>query len=159
MKTRNFWLTLRFLMGFIFLWSAIDSLFGLGFPAEEGWVTHGASPTFGYLNFGTYGPFAGIFKTMAGNMLVDLLFTGGQLMIGVALMLGIAIKIAAWGGALQMLLIYLSAFPYENNPLVDSHIVYIVILLGIAAAMPVHSISLNRWWKSHTLVQNRPIFE
>lgn len=158
MKTGFYWLILRIMMGFIFLWSALDSLFGLGFPAEEGWLTHGASPTFGYLNFATYGPFATFFQGLAGNPLVDLLFVGGQLLIGLALLLGIGVKIAAFSGALQMLLIYFSAFPYENNPLIDSHIIYIVILIGIAAAMPVQ-LSLHNWWKDQPMVQRMPILE
>ena len=53
-KESHIWGALRFGMGWIFIWSFLDKLFGLGFPTspESAWIA-GGSPTFGFLNFGT----------------------------------------------------------------------------------------------------------
>ncbi len=69
---------LRIGLGWIFLWGFIDKLFGLGFAtkAEDAWLL-GGSPTFGFLNFGTKGPFMELYKSLAGNAVVDWLFMLG----------------------------------------------------------------------------------
>ena len=93
--TKNTPALLRIGLGWIFLWAFIDKVFGLGFATEAGkhWLT-GASPTMGFLKFGTKGPLAGVFQAMAGSPVVDWLFMLGLLLIGLALILGIGMKIA-----------------------------------------------------------------
>ena len=155
---KNFWVTLRILLGLIFLYSALNSLFG--FTGENpGWLNGGGSPTFGYLNFATYGPFAGMFKAMAGNPIVDVLHVGGQLLIGISLLLGVGLRIAGIAGALQMGLIYLSAFPPPFNPVLDEHIIYAVILIGIAILRPGEVFGLGRAWSETEVVKNYPILQ
>ncbi|MFK7800361.1 MAG: hypothetical protein AB8G95_01900 [Anaerolineae bacterium] len=157
-KSSNFWVALRILMGFIFLYAALNSLFG--FTGEgPGWLFGGGSPTFGYLNFATRGPLSGLFKAMAGNPIVDVLHVGGQLLIGISLVLGIGLRIAGFAGALQMFLIFLSAFPPEHNPIIDEHIVYSVILIGIAMIRPGETLGLGKMWSEVELVKNYPILE
>ena len=95
-NTNNYiWSALRIGLGIIFLWGFFDKLFGLGFntPPDQSWLA-GSSPTFGYLNFATYGPFAGLMKGMAGNPVVDLLYMAGLLLIGLSLILGIGVVVA-----------------------------------------------------------------
>jgi thiosulfate dehydrogenase (quinone) large subunit len=70
----------RISLGFIFLWAFLDKLIGLGFAtcrdAAEGTVNvmcdaawlSGGSPTYGFLTFGTAGPFQEVFSGMAGNV-------------------------------------------------------------------------------------------
>ena len=98
-NTSKVWVIIRILLGFIFLWAAVDKIFGLGFstPPEEAWIA-GVSPTFGYLKFATYGPFSGMMQAMAGNPVVDVLLVGGQLLVGLALILGIGVKVAGYSG-------------------------------------------------------------
>ncbi|HSH00870.1 MAG TPA: hypothetical protein VLL52_00030 [Anaerolineae bacterium] len=151
---------LRILLGFIFLWAAVDKIFGLGFDTAvgEGWLA-GNSPTFGFLNFGTRGPFAGIMKAMAGNVVVDILFIVGQIGIGVALLLGVGLTIAGYAGALQMALIYLAAIPPVYNPIVDQHIVYIVLLVAIAWFKPGETFGLGKTWKNMDIVKKYSFLE
>ena len=157
-KGKNFWVALRIILGLIFLYSALNSLFG--FTGESpGWLNGGGSPTFGYLNFATYGPFAGLFQGLAGNPVVDILHVGGQLLIGISLLLGIGLRIAGIAGALQMMLIYLSAFPPPFNPVLDEHIVYAVILIGIAVLRPGEVLGLGKMWSEADLVKNYPILQ
>lgn len=158
-KQETIWVVLRITLGLIFLWSAIDKIFGLGFPTEpdSAWLTSGTSPTFGYLNFAAYGPMSALMQSIAGNVMVDVLFVGGQLLIGLSLVLGIGLRIAGFAGALQLLLIYISRLPPERNPLVDQHIVYAVILIGIAVIRPGRVLGLGKRWMANSLVKRFPI--
>ncbi len=159
-NTSKVWVIIRILLGFIFLWAAVDKIFGLGFstPPEEAWIA-GVSPTFGYLKFATYGPFSGMMQAMAGNPVVDVLLVGGQLLVGLALILGIGVKVAGYSGALMMLLIYLSRFPGEFNPLIDEHIIYIVLLIALAQVEAGKVLGLGRMWSQTDIVQKYPILE
>lgn len=148
---------LRISLGGVFLWSFLDKTFGLGFATEKGksWLD-GASPTFGYLTFGSRGIFHDFFVSLAGNQVVDVLFMLGMLLIGVSLILGVGIRIAAVSGAFLMLLIYFSAFPPENNPFIDEHIVYILLLLLFAATNAQDRLGFGKWWARQTLVKKYP---
>ncbi len=132
MKTKIF-SGLRLVMAFIFLWAFFDKLFGLGFATapEKSWL-HGGSPTAGFLLHGTHGPFAAFFQSLAGMPLVDWLFMLGLLFVGLSLLLQRWVKWGAFAGGAMMLLMFLAALPPENNPLVDEHIVYLLVLALIA---------------------------
>lgn len=123
------YVALRISMGFVFLWAFLDKTFGLGFAttAENAWI-HGGSPTMGFLSFATKGPFAEIFQSLAGMPVVDWLFMLGLLCVGIALIFNKYIKWAALAGSVMLLLIYLAVLPPENNPLIDDHIIYILVL-------------------------------
>src|SRR3989344_4887256 len=111
-KGQYFIASLRIGLGLIFLWSFFDKLFGLGFAtaSNKSWLA-GTSPTFGFLKFGTHGPFKPIFESLAGNPVVDWLFMLGLLSVGTALVLGIARKIATLSGTLMLFLMWLAVFP------------------------------------------------
>ncbi|MEM7031540.1 MAG: hypothetical protein AAF629_18405 [Chloroflexota bacterium] len=156
---QNIWGILRIALGFVFLWAFLDKVFGLGFNTapDQSWLA-GNSPTFGYLNFATYGPFSGLMKGIAGNPIVDILYMAGLLGIGVALILGIGLKIAGYSGALMMILIYLSAMPGQFNPLIDEHIIYAIVLVGIAHIKPA-TFGLGSTWGSMDIVKRYPVLE
>tara|TARA_Y100000310_G_C20678303_1_gene814375 strand:- start:1698 stop:2174 length:477 start_codon:yes stop_codon:yes gene_type:complete len=147
---------LRIGLGWIFLWAFIDKLFGLGFAteAENAWLA-GGSPTTGFLSFAVKGPFSSVFNVMAGSAFVDWLFMFGLLLIGVALILGIGVKIAGYSGALMMLLMWLAVLPPEHNPVLDDHIIYLVLLVGLANTKSAYSYSKK--WKKTKLVRKYPI--
>lgn len=143
----------RILLGFVFLWAFVDKLLGLGVstPAERAWL-NGASPTTGFLK-GVEGPFSTFFNGLAGNAVADWLFMLGLLGIGLALVFGLAMRLAAWSGALLMLLMWAASLPLENNPVIDDHIVYAAILLTLGALVGQHKFSLAGWWQSLGLVK------
>ena len=95
-KESYIWGALRIAMGWIFLWSFLDKLFGFGFSTspDKAWVA-GGSPTFGFLNFGTSGPLAEFYQAMAGNATADSLYMLGMLVIGLSLVLGIGVRVGA----------------------------------------------------------------
>ncbi len=120
---------LRILFGFVFLWAFFDKLFGLGFATarDKAWIL-GNSPTTGFL-FNANGVFGVFFKSLAGQVFVDWLFMLGLLLIGTALVLGIAMKITAYSGSTLMFLMWLAELPLQNNPLIDEHIIYIFVFV------------------------------
>lgn len=122
-------LALRVGLGLLFLWAFFDKLFGLGFAtaAEDAWLA-GGSPTTGYLLYATQGPFAGMFRMLAGQVWVDVLFMVGLFGIGTCLTLGRWMRLATSSGILLMLLMYLSAFPPEHHPFLDEHVMYALVL-------------------------------
>ncbi|MFP4346065.1 MAG: hypothetical protein ACLFU8_15320 [Anaerolineales bacterium] len=157
-NAKYFWALTRIALGFIFLWAFLDKLFGLGFstPPENAWLA-GGSPTAGFLQFAPRGPFAGLYNSMAGNPVVDVLFMFGLLGLGIALLLGIGMKIAGVAGPLLMLLMWSARLPPENNPIIDEHIVYAFTIMGLAAARAGRTWGLGEWWAER--VKGAPILE
>lgn len=145
---------LRISMGFIFLWAFFDKLFGLGFAtsSDKSWLA-GNSPTFGFLKFGTDGPFKPFFESLAGNVAVDYLFMLGLLGIGLALVLGVARKITTLSGTLLLSLMWLSLFPPKHNPILDEHIIYIFVLQLLLQLRSGEVFGLAKWWEDIPLVK------
>jgi len=123
------WFKLRLVMGFIFLWAFADKLVGLGFatPSERAWI-NGGSPTTGYLKNAVKGPFAEYFANLAGQPWVDWMFMFGLLGVGLTLIINRYVVWGALAGSIMMILMWLSAFPPANNPIIDEHIVYVLVL-------------------------------
>lgn len=132
-KQKIVFVVLRLVMGFIFLWAFLDKVFGLGFATttKKAWI-YGGSPTTGFLSFGVRGPFAEIFHSLAGVAVVDWLFMLGLLFVGLTLIFNKYVKWGCIAGSLMMLLMYLALLLPENNPIIDEHIVYIIVLTLIA---------------------------
>lgn len=144
----------RVMIGFVFLWAFLDKTFGLGFATEasKSWL-NGGSPTTGFLQFGVNpeSPFASVFSSLAGMAWVDWLFMIGLLGIGLALILGIGLRIAAVAGTLLLVMMWAAVLPLENNPVVDDHLVYAVVIW--VAALSRREWSLTDWWLSLDLVK------
>jgi thiosulfate dehydrogenase (quinone) large subunit len=158
------WASVRIGLGAIFFWAFLDKLFGLGYatPAARAWI-NGGNPTQGYLS-SSFGPFAEVFKAMAGHPVTNVLFMAGLLGIGVALLLGIGVRVAGYSGASMMLLMYLShpifaASPNGTNPILDDHIIYGLVLIGLAFAHAGRTLGLGAWWERQSIVRRYPILE
>lgn len=141
-------------LGLIFLWAFLDKLLGLGLAtkAAQAWVA-GGSPTAGFLTNASKGPFGDFYHSLAGNPVVDWLFMLGLLGLGVALVLGIGVKIAGYAGSLLMLLLWAAVLPPANHPFLDEHIIYALLLLGLAKSNAGDGLGLGRIWSSTALVQ------
>lgn len=144
----------RVSIGFVFLWAFVDKAFGLGFATAraDAWV-NGGSPTFGYLNFGTEGKiFHDFFAGLSGPV-ADWLFMAGLLGIGVALTLGIGMRIAAASGAILLTSMWAASLRLENNPFMDDHLVYAIVLVALAIFGAGRTWGLGRAWERLPLVQ------
>jgi thiosulfate dehydrogenase (quinone) large subunit len=151
------WAAARLFLGWIFLWAFLDKLFGLGHEtaSKQAWI-NGGSPTKGFLSHGAKGPFKGFYNDIAGAGWVDWLFMLGLLGLGVTLLLGIAMHVAAAGGALLMLLMWSVGLPPDNNLFMDDHLVYAAVLFGLAWSGAGVTLGLGRWWRGLSLVQRNP---
>ena len=124
---------LRIVLGCTFLWAFLDKLFGFGFatPSERSWI-NGGSPTKGFLANSADGPFAGFYKDIAGAGWADWLFMAGLAGIGVALVLGVGMRVAAVSGAVLYLMMWSVVLPPANNPVVDEHVIGALVVIALA---------------------------
>ena len=149
---------LRIATGFIFLWAFLDKLFGWGYatPSKNAWIS-GGSPTKGFLSGVAVGPFDETFHTLAGDTWADWLFMLGLLGIGVALILGIGLRIAAVAAAGMMLLMWAAEWPLDTtlsqgepsrstNPLIDYHIIYALSAIVAALTYAGNTWGFGRAW-------------
>jgi thiosulfate dehydrogenase [quinone] large subunit len=144
-------------LGWLFLWAFLDKTFGLGFATEraDAWV-NGGSPTYGYLTFGSSGPFASAFQSIAGAGWADWLFMLGLLGLGVALLLGIGLRVAAVTGSVLVLLMWLAALPPETNPFLTYHVLYALLLWAYAFSDNGTVLGAGAGWQRTRLVQSNP---
>lgn len=155
----SIWGLVRVTLGWVFLWAFLDKLMGLSFStlASKSWLA-GGSPTYGFLS-NTKGPFADLFHGLAGQMWVDWLFMLGLLGIGVALILGIGMRLAAYAGSLLLFMMWMASLPIKTNPFVDDHIVYILVLVGLYVSKSGDTFGFGKSWKKSKLVKQYPILQ
>ncbi|WP_242679918.1 hypothetical protein [Nocardioides sp. IC4_145] len=154
--------------GLTFLWAFLDKLLALGFGTgrdetgavdqfgDAAWV-NGGSPTEGFLAFGADGPFKDLYGSIAGAWWADTLFMVGLLGIGLALTLGIGMRIAAATGALLYVLMWTVVLPPENNPVLDDHLLAAATLVVLGALAAGDTWGLGRVWARTSLVERFPV--
>jgi thiosulfate dehydrogenase [quinone] large subunit len=148
---------LRVATGFVFLWAFLDKTFGFGYatPAAKSWI-NGGSPTKGFLSSVEAGPFKGMFHSLAGTTFANWAFMLGLLGIGLALILGAGLRIAAVSAILMMAMMWLAEWPLasgSSNPIVDYHVVYAISAVVLALTYAGHTWGLGRLWARLPLVQ------
>ncbi len=156
---------LRMTTGFVFLWAFLDKTFGLGYstPSAKAWI-NGASPTKGFLSSIDVGPFQSVSHAIAGTWWANGLFMVGMFAVGVALLAGVGLRVAAVAGGLIMMMMWFAEFPLaqhtstgaasgSTNPVTDYHLIYTVVLIGLAAAYAGHTWGLGRLWAKLPFVQ------
>lgn len=150
----------RIALGWTFLWAFLDKTFGLGFATEnaDAWI-RGGSPTNGFLSFATKGPLDGFYQSFAGAAWADWLFMIGLAGIGVALTLGIGMRIAAVSGAAMLVMMWSAALWPENNPFMDDHLIYAVVLAAMAFCNAGETWGLGTWWKKLPIVDRNPVLQ
>lgn len=162
------WALLRIALGYIFLWAFLDKLLGLGFATcrskatglvdvgcSSAWI-NGGSPTKGFLGNAVTGPFADFYHKLAGQAWVDWLFMIGLLAIGLGLLLGTWIRFAAFAGIVMVLLMWSALLWPANTPGIDEHIIYALVLFGIALTADHQPWSLNSWWSRTKIAKAIP---
>ncbi len=166
--TRRVLAVLRIAFGFTFLWAFLDKLLALGFGTgvgEDGttdrfgpaaWI-HGSSPTEGFLKFGADGPFKGFYNAIGGTTFADWGFMLGLLCIGLALISGVGMRVAATAGAVMYLLMFTVALPPANNPLIDEHILGALTLVALGLLNAGSTWGLGHWWSRTEVVESHPV--
>ena len=155
----------RLSLGWVFLWAFLDKAFALGFDtgrsAKTGVVTrfgdaawiNGGSPTLGFLKFGSDGPLASFYRSFAGAAWANWLFMIALLGIGLALMLGVAMRIATVSGVALLVLMWSAVLPPANNPFMDDHIIYALTLVALMLAGAGATLGLGQTWNRLGIVQ------
>ena len=159
---------LRISTGFVFLWAFLDKTFGLGYatPSAKAWI-NGGSPTKGFLSSIDVGPFQNTFHSLAGTTFANWAFMLGLLGIGLALILGIGLRIAAGAAVAMMALMWIAEWPLaqhtsagkpsgSTNPITDYHFIYAVSAVVAALTYAGHTWGLGRWWAELPIVRKNP---
>lgn len=149
---------LRIATGFVFLWAFLDKTFGLNYstPSSRSWI-NGGSPTKGFLSSVAVGPFQSMFHSMAGKGWADWLFMLALLGVGLAMVLGVGVRIGAVAGVLLLAMMWFAEFPLaqhtssgaasgSTNPLTDYHFIYAVALIVLAVTYAGDTWGLGRLW-------------
>jgi thiosulfate dehydrogenase [quinone] large subunit len=162
---------LRLGLGLLYLWAFISQGFGViytnsvtnaagqvtsygwhfSYNASLGWISSGFthSPTAAFIG-STHGPLAPIAQNLPTG--VDdfgwMLALGG---LGIALTLGIAMRIAGWGGFLLNIILWFSLFPPSGNPVIDGeHMAFALSLLLLMFLHAGNRFGFGHWWEAHT---------
>lgn len=162
------WALLRIVLGYIFLWAFLDKLFGLGFATckdkisgvvdigcSQSWA-HGGSPTKGFLGHAATGSFKDFYHSLAGQVWVDWAFMIGLLVIGLGLVLGVWVRFSAFAGIIMLLLMWSALLWPANSPGIDEHIIYAIVLFGIALVDENQVWGLRSWWLKTRLAKAVP---
>jgi thiosulfate dehydrogenase [quinone] large subunit len=162
---------LRIGLGLLYLWAFVAQALGVGYADEKttasgehiswgwyfsydsakGWISSGFthSPTAPFIG-GTHGPVAPLLQHLPTGV-DDFGWMFALAGLGIALTLGIFMKIAGWGGLVLNLMIWFSGFPPSSNPVIDGE--HMAFAFSILLLMYLHAGNrwgLGRWWSRHT---------
>lgn len=128
--------TLRLLLGWFMLFAGIEKVL------DPHWTASGF-----LLNAKTFPEFYAWFGSPMNTWWVDPLNAWGITLVGVALLLGVAIRPAAWAGAALMILYYFpqNVFPaVPHGYIVEEHIIYAVAFVLVAVCPAAHRFGLSK---------------
>jgi thiosulfate dehydrogenase (quinone) large subunit len=164
-RTRYLAGAIRLSLGWTFLWAFLDKAFALGhetgvdaktgavdYFGSAAWI-HGGSPTAGFLGFGVKGPLADFYTGLAGNAVIDWIFMLGLLGIGLALMLGIGMRVAAVSGVALLVMMWSAVLPPANNLFMDDHLIYALALGLLAVIGAGKTFGFGKQWERIPVVQ------
>ncbi|SDR40322.1 DoxX family protein [Natronobacterium texcoconense] len=153
-----FVVALRFVMGGMILFAGLGKFaFVSGEPFDaSGFLVHGVDPA---------SPVSGLYAAMAGNAalleVINVIVPVTQVLIGVALIAGAFVRLAALGGAMQMGMFYLGGWEGQWLALFDSTLIYAVVFLALGALAAGRIAGLDRYIEQievgdQTLVERYP---
>ena len=138
---------LRLLMGWVMLAAGWSKLVG-DFSA------------YGYLaNVDPASPASAVFGAMAANgtlmAAVDVIVPVTQVLIGVALLAGAFVRLAALGASIQMVMFYFGSWDVAGG-LVNDQLVYAAVFLALGALAAGRILGVDRYLESHPIVERYP---
>lgn len=126
--------SLRLLLGWFMFFAGIEKVL------DPSWTAQGF-----LMSAKTFPDFYAWLATPANIWWVDPLNAWGITLVGVALILGVGIRIASWAGAALMLLYYFPhvAFPFvPHGFIVEEHIIYAVAFILVGFMPEAHRFAL-----------------
>ena len=129
-------------MAWTFLWPFLDKMLGLNHQttSAQAWI-NGGNPTKGFLS-GSAGLLSGLYTSIAGAGIVNVLFMAGLLGIG-----------AAVAGATMLILMWSASLPPSDDLFLDNHIIYALVLIGLAAIGAGKTLGFGERWQQIPLIQ------
>lgn len=156
---------LRMAIGLAFLWAFLDKTFGFRYltTSNNAWI-NGGSPTRSYLRNVAVGPMESTFHDWAGQAWVDWLFMIGLAGIGVAVILGVALRLAALAGIIMLGFMWVAEWPLHTttsrgdpsmsfHPILTNHVFLALILITLAATYAGNTWGLGKHWARIPLVR------
>lgn len=154
-------LGLRLVMAWVFLTAGLEKWADGGWGDPLYWSSQGflenavaeANPLHGlFLWFADYGA------------VVDPMVIFGQVLIGLALLLGVLVRFAAFMGGIQMFFFWTAAWnaglaeglPVDNGYLIDSSFVYLLLLFALGAWGAGRIVGLDAKLEETSVVRNNP---
>lgn len=140
--TALFAVVLRLALGGMILFAGLGKLLEWPFDAS-GFLVHGVEPV---------SPVSGLYASMAANEVmlasINVLIPVTQVLIGIALITGAFLRLAAFGGALQMMAFYLGGWEGQWLAIFDSTLIYAIAFLLIGALAAGRIAGLDRYIES-----------
>lgn len=138
---------LRLVMGWVML------------SAGFGKLTEGFS-AYGYLaNVDPASPASGLYGAMAESAAlmgaIDVIVPATQVLIGLALVAGVFVRLAALGAATQMALFYFGSWDVAGG-LVNSQFVYAAVFLALGALAAGRILGVDRYLEDRPIVERYP---
>lgn len=139
---------LRVVMGWVFFYAGITKVTDPSWSAE-GFLLHAIPEG---------NPFGGLWATLANDWLwlIDPLNAWGLTLIGAALILGAAVRWAALWGSVVMLFYWAASLPLQHAIVIDSHIVYALLLFGLGAFGAGRLFGVDGYLEDTEFVSSRP---
>jgi thiosulfate dehydrogenase [quinone] large subunit len=107
-------------------------------------------------------PFMGMWGSMAGSPLIDMLVMWGLTLTGLGLVVGAFVRWNAFWGAVMMLLFWaasltgglMAGLPLAHGWVVDDHVVYAMLLFGLGAIGAGRILGVDATLEEYEFVQN-----
>jgi thiosulfate dehydrogenase [quinone] large subunit len=151
--------SLRLVMGWVLFQGGVTKLVTyLDGNPENNWTASGF-----LLNAIPEGnPLMGVWSSLAGMPLIDMLNMWGLTLTGLGLLLGAFVRWNAFWGAVMMLFYWLAALqggllaglPLAHGWVVDDHLVYAALLFGLGAFGAGRILGLDAYLEQLSIVQN-----
>lgn len=138
--------SLRVVLGWVLFYFGITRVLDPTWTAS-GYLTHAIPDN---------NPFVWLWPAMAGMPMIDVLVQWGLTLTGIGLVLGAFVRWNAFWASFMMLVFWASSLPLEHAILVDQHIVYALVLAGLAAFGVGRVAGLDRIIESTALVRRYP---
>ncbi len=150
------WALLRINLGLGYLWIFLDLTFGLGWyaPPDRAWLTGNSPLRWSLINLDT--PAADLVQPVAGHPLLDLSLMLFVLLLAASFTLGAALRAAAVGNALVLVLSALARLPDLPMLFVNLHLILVLLGFGLAVDGSDEVWGLGRAWRRSPLVRRLP---
>lgn len=144
-----FVVALRLMIGYAFLYSGATKILESGWSAQ-GYLLNAVPEA---------SPMYGVFQWMGSSALMNeflaLAIPWGEFLIGLAIIVGLFTRLAAFWGAFMMLMFYFSNWDVAHG-VINSDFAYMLVFLSVAAFGAGRIIGLDSIIERHGIVQKYP---